>query len=300
MILYSLPELKYLIKDLKKVSPNRHLIMGKSQFAQFINGEWHAKILENVLGKECAVLGSLTPPAEQLLKTLILIHTLKKEGARRVILILPYFAYTRHDKNKKDESLVTDLIYKLLTATGVDKIITVDIHSQPNINFTKIPVTNISPTELFLSSITKKDLNNITIIAPDEGAKERANDFRKAAKVNRPIAYFKKIRTNNTIKHTKLVGKISDSVILIDDVLDTGFTLISCVKILRKHGVKKIIIAVTHGLFMGEQWNYLFKLGVLKIITTDSVPTILNINNKKIKIVSCASLLAKSLKPNIL
>jgi ribose-phosphate pyrophosphokinase len=300
MILYSIPELKYLIRDLKKYSTNHYLILGKSQFSQFINGEWHAKILENVSDKECAILGSLTPPTEQLLKTLILIHTLKKEGAKRIVLVLPYFAYTRHDKNKKNESLVTDLIYKLLTSVGVDKIITVDIHSRPNITFTKIPILNVLATELFLDSLTKNDLKNITIIAPDEGAKERSADFRKTAGITKQIAYFKKIRTNNKIRHTKLVGKISDSVILIDDILDTGFTLISCVKLLKKLGVKKIIIAVTHGLFMGEQWDYLFQLGVSKIITTDSVATVLNIKNKKIKVISCAPLLAKALKPKIL
>lgn len=292
MIIYSLPELKYLAKNLDWQQ-------GKCKFDRFPNGEWYACIEEKVSGKKCAILGAFTPPDENLLKSLVLAHTLKKEGAKKVLMILPYFAYARHDKNKQYESFITDLVGKISAVSGFDKIITIDIHSKKAEALMKVTVLNISPVDLFLSQLNKSDLAKVTIIAPDEGALDRAEKFREAAGVSLPVTYFKKTRVKGKIVHSEIVGELSANVIIVDDILDTGGTLLSCAKELKRKGVKKITVVVTHGLFSGKKWQKLFELNVKKIITTDSTPTSLRMKNKKIKVVSCVALLAKIIKKDI-
>lgn len=300
MILYSLPETGSSADSLRRKLPGaKSLTRGRCVFSRFSNGEWHAAIREKAHGQKCLVFGSFTPPDDQLLRTLILAHTLKKEGAERVIAMLPYLAYTRHDRQERHLSFITDLIGKIAAASGIDKIITIDIHSQAARLLMGMPVINLSPAELFLSKMTKADLSEATVVAPDEGAKERADDFRKAAGIDRPIAYFKKVRSRGRITRLELKGKISGNIILVDDVLDTGGTLISCARQLQKRGVKKMTVAVTHGLFTGESWKSLFELNITKIITTDSVSSALRTRDKRIKIVSCATLLAKALESDI-
>lgn len=286
MIIYSFPELKYLAKKLD----GQH---GKCKFDRFKNGEWYVRIGEKVKDKNCAILGAFTPPDENLLKSLVLAHTLKKEGAKRVVMIMPYLAYTRHDKNKQYESFITDWIGKVSTASGLDKIITIDIHSKRAKELIKVPLVNISPVQLFLTQFNKKDLRKAIVIAPDEGALDRAEKFRKEAGVTQPVTYFKKTRLNGKIVHSEIIGSISENVIIVDDILDTGGTLVSCAEQLKKRGVKTITVVVSHGLFSGKKWLKLFKLNVKRIITTDSTPTALRVKNKKVKVVSCANLLMK-------
>lgn len=300
MIIYSLPELKYLANNLcKRLGPTLDISQGKNEFARYANGEWHANIHEKVSGLDCAIIGAFTPPDDQLIKSLVLAHTLKKDGANNVTAIIPYFAYMRHDKNIEYESFITDWIGKISTVSGFDKIITIDIHSEKAESLIKIPIVNLSPVDLFLAQINENDLANVSIVAPDEGATKRAENFARAAGVSRPVVYLKKTRLKAKITHTELVGELSDNVIIVDDILDTGGTLISCAKQLKKRGVKRITIVVTHGLFSGKKWQKLFKLNVKKIITTDSTPSSFCIKNKKIKIVSCAALLAKIIKKDI-
>lgn len=297
MILYSLPELKYLTDSFyDRLKPKRGFSRGEVKFTRFSNNEWYARISKNVHGHDCSVVGSLTPPDDQLIRTFILSHTLKKEGASKVSAIFPYLAYMRHDRQEQYSSYITDWIGKIAVVSGIDKIITIDLHSQTAKSLIKIPIINVSPAELFLSEVTEADLKGAVVVAPDEGAKERANVFRKAAGIPRPIAYFKKIRRPGKGVRVKLAGRISENIILVDDILDTGDTLISCTRQLKRFGAKKITVAVTHGLFTGERWKYLFKLNVAKIITTDSVPSVRKIKDKRIKVVSCVSLLAKVLK----
>lgn len=297
MILYSLPELKYLTdKFYNLIRLKRSCLKGKINFARFSNNEWQGRVFENTRGQDCLLIGLITPPDDALLRTFILSHTLKKEGAHKISAIFPYLAYTRHDKKEQYLSYITDWIGKVTVVSGINKIITIDFHSQIAKKLIKIPIVNLSSASLFLSKMTKADLEGAVVVAPDEGAKERANLFRKAAGISQPIAYFKKIRQRENITSVELIGQISKNIILVDDVLDTGGTLISCAKELKKLGVKKITVAVTHGLFTNEKWKELFKLNVTKIITTDSVPDVLKMKDKRIKVASCAPLLAETFK----
>jgi len=241
--------------------------------ARFTNGEIYIRLQAQVRGEECAILGSVAPPGEQMLHTLLLADTLKKEGARRVTAILPYLAYARHDKDKPGESLAAAWLGAMMRASGVDDVITVDLHSERAARLLALPVRSISPAPIFAAALRQCGWSEATILAPDEGAIGRSEAVQVAlGRSARAVPYFDKRRTEHGIVHTALIGEAGAQVVIVDDILDTGATLMSACEKLTQAGVREINVMVTHGLFTGDRWKKLFELGVERIFCTDSIP----------------------------
>jgi ribose-phosphate pyrophosphokinase len=247
--------------------------LGRFRVRRFENGELHLDLQTLVRGENCFFLGSIAPPDEQLLSTLLLAHTLKKEGARRVTALLPYLAYARDDKDKPGESLATAWAGALTQASGIDQVITVDVHSERAKRLFPMPVLSLSPAEVFAEALNRCGLRRATIVAPDEGAIARCEAVQRAAGTpSGKIPYFEKQRTETGITHAGPIGAVGRQVVIVDDILDTGGTLLSACEKLAEAGVAEITIMVTHGLFTGERWKHLRALGVKRIFCTDSVP----------------------------
>ena len=261
---------------------------------RFENGELHAEIPTSVENEHCLILGSIAPPDEQLLSVLLLAHTLKKERALRVTAILPYLAYARDDKDKPGASMATGWVARLSCASGIDEVITVDIHSERARALYSIPVVSLSPATIFAQAIGLYDLRGATIVAPDNGAIGRCRDVRAAAGM-RPseIPYFEKQRTAAGVRHLGLIGTVGPQALIVDDILDTGSTLVSACEMLNQGGVSDISIMVTHGLFTRDRWRRLPRLGVKRIFCTDSVPLPPGVDETKIVRLSVVPLLAE-------
>lgn len=248
---------------------------GEFNVGRFENGEIFVRVLTEVRHDHCVLLGSLTPPHERLLSFLLLAHTLKKEGCHKISALLPYLAYTRQDKDKRGESLAASWIGALLSASGIDEVLTVDLHSQRDQQLFPIPLISSFPTELFASAIRRFGLTDATVVAPDNGAIPRCKDVNEA--LLRPAAaipYFEKLRHESGIKHTRLFGVVGRRALIIDDMLDTGGTLISACRQLVEAGTREIFIVVTHGLFTGTDWKRLWSLNVQRIFCTDTIPAL--------------------------
>ncbi len=242
------------------------------EFARFSNGELYVRLGAPVAGRVCGVLGSLAPPDEQMLSVLLLAHTLRREGARRVVALLPYLGYARQDRADPGQSLGIRWVGDLLRAAGVDRVLTVDVHSLEATRM-PVPLDSLSPAGLFGDVLLDLGVADLTIVAPDEGALERCEQVRRAAGVDRPLAYLRKRRDADGVTHSALVGNVEQRVAIVDDILDTGRTLLSACAELRRAGVGEIVVLATHGLFTGEGWRELPALGVRRIYTTDSVPS---------------------------
>jgi ribose-phosphate pyrophosphokinase len=241
--------------------------------ARYGNQEMHAAIPGNLADEGCFILGSIAPPDEQLISFTLLSHTLREHGAGQITAILPYLAYARQDKIKDGESLGAAWAGSLLKASGVDRIVTVDLHSERDEQLLEIPLISLSPANLFAQEIHSRGLTGATIVAPDHGAVRRCQAVRAAAGL--PLAetpYFEKTRTDHGVVHSGLVGTTCSRVILVDDMLDTGGTLISACDKLVSMGVDEIYVFVTHGLFTGEGWQRLWSLNVKHISCTNTVP----------------------------
>ena len=193
-----------------------HLRLGKFQTHRFLNQELYIKLNTDVCGAECFVFGSLAPPDTNLHSFLLLCHTLKKEGAVKLTAILPYLAYSRHDKDEPKKSHGTAFIADLLASVGVDDIITFDIHSQHAERLFSIPLKSISPASLFGDQISSMDLTNVTLVSPDEGAVERCAEVAKASGIHDEIVYIKKSRTEDGVTHGALHGVVKSRAFIID------------------------------------------------------------------------------------
>lgn len=270
MILFAFEAYQAMAEALAKSS---HMALGRFLVSRFENRELHAEIQTLVRKENCFVLGSIAPPDEQLLSTLLLAHTLRNEGACRVTALLPYLAYARDDKDKPGKSLATAWVGALAQASGLDEVITVDVHSERAKRLFPIPMRSLSPATVFAEALNRHGLTEATIVAPDEGAIGRCEAVQKAAGIaSGKIPYFEKQRTATGITHAGPIGQVGREAVIVDDILDTGGTLLSACEKLVEAGVEEIAIMVTHGLFTGERWKELRRLGVKRIFCTDSVP----------------------------
>lgn len=238
---------------------------------RFANRELWVSVEGEMDGACCIVLGSIAPPDEQLLALGLSADALKRQGAARVIALLPYLAYARQDKEEPGKSLGIAWVGEALRASGVDELVTIDIHSRRAAELLQMPVTSLSPAELFAAELERSDLLDATIVAPDEGAIERSRAVAKAAGIAAPIAYLRKERTATGVSHRELVGEVGHRAVVVDDILDTGGTLVSCCNGLAGRGVEQVVVMVTHGLFTGDRWKELLPL-VADLYVTDSVP----------------------------
>ena len=246
---------------------------GRFAVGRFANKELYARIEDKVHGEHCLMLGTIAPPDESLLSFLLLADTLKKERADKITAILPYLAYSRQDKDKPGESLGTAWVGALLKSAGIDQVVTVDVHSARDQQLFPVPLISLSTDTLFADAIRKHGLADATIVAPDNGAIGRCEAVKRAAGM--PIGetpYFEKKRIEKGIIHSGPIAKVGDRELIIDDMLDTGGTLVSACEKLAAAGVRDIYILVTHGLFTGSSWTQLWSLGVMRIFCTDTVP----------------------------
>ena len=293
MILFAFQAYQGMALEFQKAA---QLTVGQFRVSRFENGELHLDLKARVANENCLILGSIDPPDAQLLSALLLAHTLKKEGARRVTAIFPYLAYARHDKDKPGESLATAWAGALVRASGIDQVITVDVHSERAKRLFPIPVLSLSPAEVFAEALNRHGLSQATIVAPDEGALGRCKAVSTAMGIgNSDIPYFEKRRTPSGITHAGPVGKVGRNVVIVDDILDTGGTLLSACEKLVQAGVDEITIMVTHGLFTGDRWKKLWQLHVKRIFCTDSVPLPPRVDGNGIVRLSVASLFEREI-----
>lgn len=269
MVLFTFPGYEYIGSALRK-SPEYK--KGSYSVKRYANNEMHVTLETDVRGQECMILGTIAPPDECLLSFLLLADTLKRKGARKVTALLPYFAYARHDKIVAKESLATAWIGGLLERSQIDSIVTFSLHSDDDRECIPLPVNTLSLSETFAQIIVNRSLTDAAIVAPDEGAIDRCTAVKRAAEMQADVASFKKRRTKTGIILSALSGTIKPEVVIIDDMIDTGQTLVACCKKLKALGVKRITIMITHGLFTGSAWQQLWNLGVDRIYCTDSIP----------------------------
>ena len=296
MLLFALPvheRLAAALGDLARVE------RGHASVGRFANQELHVEVDTAPAGRDCLVLGAVAPPDAQLLATLLLCHTLSKEGARRVTALLPYLGYARHDRDEPGRSRATAWLGELLRASTVGDVVALDVHSPLVHALFPIPVRSLSPARLFADALATLGPEESTIVAPDEGARARGEATRRAAGVARPLAHLAKARTAEGVRHATLQGTIGRRVVLVDDILDTGATLVSACEALRGAGAEEIVAMVTHGLFTGARWERLWSLGVTRIYCTDSTPRPEGRASARIVVLPVAPLLAAHLGETI-
>ena len=243
----------------------------RAALRHFANGELHAQVTTPADGRHCVAVGAISPPTANLAWLTLLAHTLRRAGASRITALLPYLAYARQDRALPTQSLGLAWAGELLRASGIDDVTCVDVHSDAAHSVLGLPLASLSPAALLAGALPAAWREQVTFVAPDEGAIDRCAAIAAIADADRPIAWMRKRRTPTGIAHLGVVGTPSRRVVIVDDILDTGETLLSCCRELRALGVEEIGVVATHGLFTGERWRGLFREGVSRLWITDSV-----------------------------
>jgi ribose-phosphate pyrophosphokinase len=282
----------------QKICDKLGIELGKASIQDFADGEIKIKIEENVRGIDVFVVQPTLPPAENLLELLLMIDALKRASAERITAVIPYYGYARQDR--KDEPRVpisAKLIADLIVTAGALRVLAVDLHAEQIQGFFNIPVDHLYATPVLVDYFSKSDLSNLSVVAPDTGRANRARGFAKRLGDNIPIAVIDKRRPGpNEAEVVTVIGDINGKDVLIfDDIIDTGNTLIAAAKALKSQGAKKIIACATHPVFSKNSVSKLEASTITEVTVTDTILLAPAKQSKKITVLSVAGLLAEAI-----
>ncbi len=278
----------------------RHLDMdlGAAKVRNFADGEIRINIDENVRGADVFVVQSTQPPAENLLELLLMIDALRRASAERVTAVLPYYGYARQDR--KDEPRVplsAKLIANLLVRSGTDRILTLELHADQIQAFFDIPVDHLYSTPVFIEEIPQEKIHNLVVVAPDTGRANRARGFARRLGTGVPIAIIDKRRPQpNQADVMNVVGEVAGrDVLIFDDMIDTGGTLVGAARALADRDARNITALATHGVLSGPAVGRIADSELSEVVITDTIDLPPDRKHKKIKVLSVSPLLAEAI-----
>ena len=264
--------------------------IGKCYATTFADGEFYCRIEESVRGCDTFVIQPTCPPVNQnLMSLLIMIDALKRASAGSVTAVVPYFGYSRQEKKTTGrEPITAKLVANLITTAGADRILTVDMHDPALQGFFDIPVDHLSAVPMLAKFLAQSDLSNTVVVAPDTGGVHRARDFARRLKL--PMAIIDKRRPEaNKAVVMNVIGEVAGlNAIIIDDIVDTGGTLIQVTEALKEKGAKKITACCTHALLSAPAIERINSSSLGSLIGTNSIPGA--DKREKIKILETISL----------
>ncbi|HKL12800.1 MAG TPA: ribose-phosphate pyrophosphokinase [Halanaerobiales bacterium] len=243
---------------------------------RFADGEVSVEINETVRGADVFIIQPTSPPVnENIMELLVIVDALRRASARRITAVVPYYGYARQDRKAKPRDPITaKLIANILTAAGARRLLSIDLHAPQIQGFFDIPVDNLYAAPLMIDYFRKKELENLTAVAPDVGSVKRVRSI--AETLNIPMSIIDKRRPKpNVAEVMHVVGQsnIKDSnVILFDDIIDTGGTITQAANALKENGAKKVFACASHGLFSGPAIERMKKSSIDEVIVTDSIP----------------------------
>ncbi len=246
--------------------------LGECQIRNFSDGEIWVKYSENIRGSDLFIVQSINPPSENLMELLIMVDAARRASARKITAVIPYFGYARQDrKDQPRVSITAKLVANLLTAAGIDRVITMDLHAPQIQGFFDIPVDHLYSSSVYISFFRKKKIPNLTVVSPDVGGIKMARAFAK--RLNADLILIDKRRPRpNQAEVMNIIGKVQGrNILIVDDMIDTGGTFCNATEALKDRGAKKIYGACTHPLLSGGAGERIGRSQISKLYVTDSI-----------------------------
>ena len=291
-VLFALPNVEKLGT---KVASQLKIKLSKIERTVFSDGETLLKAKVTVRSKDVFVLASSSMPVNQnIMELLIFIDSLKRASAKSITIVLSYYGYARQDRKAAGRQPIgAKLVADLLEKAGATKIIALDLHNPSIQGFFNIPVDDLKGQYILAPEIKK--VGKFTVASPDHGGAVRARILAELISNKVDIAIVDKRRTGpNKSETLGVLGNVKNrNVVIIDDIIDTGGTIIKAAKALKNEGAKKVIIAATHGLFTKGFDDFNNCKYISQVLVTDSVPSVLKIKSKKLKVITISEQLAK-------
>ena len=279
----------------QKIAESLGVKLGNESVIEFADGEFEPSFDETIRGSDVFIVQSTMPPAENLMELLLMIDAAKRASANSVVAVLPYFGFARQDKKGKPRvPIAAKLIANLLTAAGVDRIMTIDLHADQIQGFFEVPVDHLYASTLFVPYITNLNLPNLTIASPDMGGSKRANTYAKFLNTEVVICYKHREKANVVSKMMLIGGVKGKDVVMIDDMVDTAGTLTKAADLMINQGASSVRAICTHGLFSANAYERLENSQLTEIVVTNTIPR--EHKSSKIKEISVAVLFADTIK----
>ena len=284
----------------KKIAKNLKLKLVNSNIKRFADGEIYVEINENIRGNSIFVIQSISTPAnDNLMELLICIDALRRSSAKNITAVIPYFGYARQDRKVVPRTAISaKLVSNLITNAGAHRIVTVDLHAGQIQGFFDIPVDNLFSTPIFSKHIKKFISNkNIICVAPDVGGVERARAL--GQKLNVGLAIIDKRRpAPGKSQVMNIIGNVKGkNCLLVDDIIDSGGTIVNAAKALKEKGAKDVYVYVTHGVLSGNAVEQINNSKIKKLILTDTIDNSNKIKkSSKIVVLSISNLMAEAIK----
>ena len=261
---------RYLAEKIAAASGER---LGEVTVARFSDGEFQPSFEETVRGELVFIIQSTFPPADNLLELLMLVDAAKRASAKRIVAVMPYFGFARQDrKDKPRVSIGAKLVANMLTAAGVDRIMTMDLHADQIQGFFEVPVDHLFASTIFLPYIKELGLKDLVMAAPDTGGTKRANAYAKHLGVDMAICY-KQRKVANQVESMTVIGDVKDkNVVLVDDMIDTAGTLTKAADMMMDLGASSVRAVCTHAVLSGQAYERIAASSLAELIVTDTIP----------------------------
>jgi len=277
-----------------------HIHLGRAKVGRFSDGEVMVELLENVRGKDVFVLQSTCAPTnDNLMEVMVMVDALKRASAGRITAAMPYFGYARQDRRPRSArvAITAKVVADMLTGAGVDRLLTMDLHSDQIQGFFDIPVDNIYASPILLSDVWKHDYPNLIVVSPDVGGVVRARALAK--ELDADLAIIDKRRPKpNVAKVMNIIGEVAGRTCLImDDMVDTANTLCEASNALKEKGATRVLAYCTHAVLSGPAIERIENSAMDELVVTDTIPLSEAARNcKRIRQLSTAELLAETIR----
>jgi ribose-phosphate pyrophosphokinase len=280
----------------EKIGASLGMELCKVEVRRFSDGEIFVKILENIRGTDCFVVQPTNPPADNFMELLLIIDALRRSSAGRLPAVVPYYGYGRQDR--KDQPRVgigAKLAANLITMSGADRVMMLDLHSHQIQGFFDIPSDHLYTLPIFLEFIRSLNLPNPVVVSPDIGGAKMARGY--AGRLDSPLAFIEKRRPRpNVSESLNIIGDVEGKdVVIVDDMIDTGGTLVGATKVLYDHGAASIWVCCTHPVLSGKSVELLQASPLTGVAVTDTIMLSEDKLFPKLKVLTVAELLGKAI-----
>ena len=275
--------------------------LGEAKVARFSDGEISIDIQENVRGMDVFLIQPTCAPAnDNLIELIVMVDAIRRSSAGRITAVIPYYGYGRQDRRVRSERMPISakVMADILERSGIDKVLTVELHSEQIQGFFHIPVDNVYGTKIFHDDIIKLNLNNKLIVSPDVGGVVRSRALAKVLGLSDLAIIDKRRDEANKSEVMNVIGDVTDKdCIIVDDIVDTAGTLCNAANALKKNGASKVLAYSVHPVLSGKAIQKISKSKLDQLIVTDTIP--LSDSAKaceKIRTISLAPTLAEAIR----
>src|SRR5437867_5274049 len=271
--------------------------LGDATVDQFSDGETSVKINENIRGSDTFVFQPSFAPATYLMQLLVMIDAVLRASARRVTAVIPYFGFQRQDRKDQPRVPITaKLVANLITTAGADRVMTMDLHSAQIQGFFDIPFDHLYAAPVFVDYFLHLQIPNMVVVAPDIGSVKMARAYAKRLSASLAIVDKRRPRPD-AVEMMNVIGEVDGkNVVIFDDIVSTGSTLIEAARALKDAGALEIYAAATHGVLCGDAKERIEGSVVKELIVTDSLPHHPSTLPDKIRVLSVADLLGEAIR----